>query len=134
MSVETENLKVCDGCGASIYPEHLENGSANRLGGKLLCAHCLPQKRAQATGGITATIGTPKEIAFKRALVPDAHYATRCRTFHCRLSEAGFQHMNDQINEWVDGHEGTVIKFATNSIGVIDGKHAEPHLIVTVFY
>lgn len=134
MTVNTEDVKVCDACGASIYPEHLESRTADRLGGKLLCPHCLPQRRAQSTGAVTATIGTPRAHSFQRALVPDAQYATRCRTFHCRLSEAGFQHMNDQINEWIDGHEDIVVKFATNSIGIIDGKHAEPHLIVTVFY
>lgn len=60
--------------------------------------------------------------------------ATRCRTFHCKLTDASFSHMNQQINEWVDNHEDIEIKFATSAIGVVEGKHADPHLIITVFY
>jgi hypothetical protein len=42
--------------------------------------------------------------------------------------------MCEQINEWVDSDDGIEIKFATSTIGVVEGKHVDPHLIVTVFY
>jgi hypothetical protein len=71
---------------------------------------------------------------YKRPLLHDTQSATRCRTFHCKLTDASFANLNEQINEWVDEHEEIEIKFALSNIGVVEGKHADPHLIVTVFY
>lgn len=36
-----EDVKTCQGCGASIYPEHIESGMAGQFQGKLLCSHCI---------------------------------------------------------------------------------------------
>jgi hypothetical protein len=69
-----------------------------------------------------------------RALDPAAAGATRCRSFHSKLNEASLEFMNNQLNLWVDADPNIVIKFAASTIGVFEGKHAEPHLIVTVFY
>ena len=74
------------------------------------------------------------EHEFKRALLHDTQAATRCRTFHCKMTDASFSNLNEQINEWVDEHEDIEIKFALSDIGVVEGKHADPHLIITVFY
>lgn len=173
MSGPTEAVLKCDGCGATIYPEHLERHAAERWQGKLLCRHCLAEQRPAATAGIAlgddAAAGsaaglrlehaegashrtadaasrggesagitfdrpTTRATAFRRGLQVDSPFALRCRTFHCKLSDAAFGHMNDQINEWVDAQDDVVIKFATSCIGVVEGKHSDPHLIVTVFY
>lgn len=74
------------------------------------------------------------EREYKRPLLHDTQSATRCRTFHCKLTDASFANLNEQVNEWVDEHEDIEIKFALSNIGVVEGKHADPHLIVTVFY
>jgi len=74
------------------------------------------------------------EHTYKRSLLKDTQSATRCRTFHCKLTDASFVNLNEQINEWVDEHEDVEIKFALSNIGVVEGKHADPHLIVTIFY
>jgi hypothetical protein len=74
------------------------------------------------------------EREFKRALLHDTQAATRCRTFHCKMTDASFANLNEQINEWVDENEDIEIKFALSNIGVVEGKHADPHLIITVFY
>ncbi|MCH7808459.1 MAG: hypothetical protein IIB60_04485, partial [Planctomycetes bacterium] len=42
--------------------------------------------------------------------------------------------MSTQINEWIDGNDEIVIKFVTSGIGMFEGKHSEPNLIVTLFY
>lgn len=78
--------------------------------------------------------GGAREDGFRRALLPDARNATRCRTFHAKLTDASLAHLNDTINEWVDAHADVQIKFVSSNIGVVEGKHADPHLIVTVFY
>ncbi len=84
-------------------------------------------------GGMSAGMSV-QESQLKRALEPQSDSATRCRVFHCKLADGAFVHMSDQINEWADSHEGIRIKFATSCIGVVEGKHADAHLIVTVFY
>ncbi len=89
--------------------------------------------RAFGGGGITMGHGT-EEIEYKRPTNRNVPYATRCRTFHAKLNEASISYLDRMINEWVDAHEEIEIKFATSSIGVFEGKHADPNLIVTVFY
>jgi hypothetical protein len=74
------------------------------------------------------------ERRYQRGLLKGTRSATRCKTFHCKLTDASFQHLNEQINEWVDEREDVEIKFALSDIGVVEGKHADPHLIVTIFY
>ena len=74
------------------------------------------------------------EREYARPLLSGTPSATRCRTFHCKLTDASFQNLNEQINEWVDEHEDVEIKFALSNIGVVEGKHSDPHLIVTIFY
>lgn len=69
-----------------------------------------------------------------RPLLKDSPNATRCRTFHTKLTDAALTYLNDQINAWVDENRDVEIKFATSTIGVVEGKHADPHLIITVFY
>ncbi len=139
--VETDVL-ACSACGASIYPEHLDRGLAGRRSGKLLCMHCMQE----ASGGVSpaadaAASAEPAPRAaprgpttFRRNLQPDAATATRCKTFHCKLTDASISHMDALINEWVDQHDDVVVKFATSTVGVVEGKHNDPHLIVTLFY
>ncbi len=74
------------------------------------------------------------ERQYHRPLLKGTRAATRCRTFHCKLTDTSLQHLNEQINEWVDEREDVEIKFALSNIGVVEGKHADPHLIVTIFY
>lgn len=143
----------CDGCGASIYREHLERKTAERVAGKVYCPACVLERRQSAGEASAAPAGQPSaEPAgpprsavttttvhqprhnYRRPVLADSTAATRCRTFHCRMSDAGFVHLNAQIDEWVDAHDDIQIKFATSSVGVIEGKHTESHLIVTLFY
>jgi hypothetical protein len=36
----------CQACGATIYPEHIDEGRAGRVSGQLLCAVCYSEKKA----------------------------------------------------------------------------------------
>ncbi len=74
------------------------------------------------------------QVDYKRPIMPDGAGATRCRTFHAKLNDGAVGFMNRQINEWCDGQEDVVIKFATSTIGVWEGKKPVPTLIVTIFY
>ena len=74
------------------------------------------------------------ERQYRRPLLQDSPLATRCETFHCKLTDVSLHHLNEQVNQWVDDHPDVQIKFALSNIGVVEGKHADPHLIVTIFY
>lgn len=83
----------------------------------------------------TALAQADRHEVFKRPLVTAADGATRCRTFHSKLTDAALSYMDNQINEWSDAHPEVHVKFATSTIGLFEAKqHQEPHLIVSVFY
>lgn len=91
--------------------------------------------RIQAFGQAGLRAGQTGTLQFRRPLLTDSPHATRCRTFHCKLNDASMAHMNTLINEWVDEHDDICIKFATSSVGVVEGKSSsDPNLFVTVFY
>ena len=177
-----EEVKSCELCSASIYPEHLKKGAADFFAGKLLCPHCLQQKKEIAavnpaaayadsgptqedepltllvededevistpksstqirsfgggpSGGTSHGAPVPEEDHYRRPLQPESPHATRCRTFHAKLTDASMAHMNQLINEWVDKHPEIEIKFAMNCIGMVEGKSSQdPNIFVTVFY
>lgn len=78
--------------------------------------------------------GVHNEENFKRPLAGVNEPATRCRTFHGKLTQAGLAHMDEQINEWLDSHPDLYIKNSASTVGVFEGKTKEPHLLVTMFY
>lgn len=155
-----DELKACAECGATVYPEHLERRTADFHEGKLLCGFCLEARRAAGPAdGDVLQLGDPlpapprpapaskpaapkiqlssvayKEPTYKRPLLTEGPHATRCKTFHCKMADAPIVHLNEQINEWVDSHPDVVIKFASQSVGVVEGKHNDPHLLITIFY
>jgi hypothetical protein len=79
-------------------------------------------------------VGHVAEGSYRRPLLTGTPNATRCKTFHCKLADGPIAYMCEQINEWADSDDNIEIKFATSTIGVVEGKHVDPHLIVTVFY
>lgn len=85
----------------------------------------------------TATLGVAQgwdDSQWKRPIDPRAITATRCRTFHAKLTDSALEYMNEVINAWLDKNDSIAIKFAVSNIGIFEGKHAEPHVIVTMFY
>lgn len=156
-----EEIKVCAGCGASVYKEHLDRGTAGYWAGQLLCNICLAERGqgpparsaddelapitleessatevrpAASTDSIAAQQAVHDDSAYKRPLVK-GQTASRCRSFHCKLTDGAIAYMNQQINEWCDSNPEIHIKFSTSAIGSFEAKqHHEPHLILTVFY
>jgi len=95
----------------------------------------LSSSRIHGTTKTTLGVGGVwDESKFKRPLRPNEIGATRCRTFHSKLSEAAIEFMTTQINDWLDAHPDIVLKFSTSTIGNFEGKHTEPNLILTVYY
>ena len=160
---DTEPVMTCEECGASVLAEHLSRGLAGMWGGHMLCPPCLrelkeadqsrsasepgpggasSEEAAGAAGGQASTravaepgIGASHDLAhYRRPLNATGQGATRLQTFHARLSEGAVGHLDQQINAWLDSHPEIEVKFATSTVGVWEGKHGGPCLILTVFY
>ncbi len=75
-----------------------------------------------------------KEHDYKRPLNVTGRGATRVRTFHTKLSDTAMNYVDGLINDWMDEHPDIEVKFSNTTVGVVEGKRAEPHLIITVWY
>lgn len=93
-----------------------------------------PQQRT--SHGTAAGTAPPVEepTKYTRPLNKTGAGATRCRTFHAKLADEAVRHMDLQINEWCEQHPEVEIKSSTSTVGLWTGKHAEPNLIITIFY
>jgi hypothetical protein len=160
--VANEEIKTCAGCGASVYKEHLDRGTAGYWAGQLLCNICLAERGqgapgrsleddlapirleepiaaadvrpATSTDSVAAQQAVHDDSAYKRPLIKGPA-ASRCRSFHCKLSDGALAYMSQQITEWCDANPEIQIKFCTSAIGMFEAKqHQEPHLILTCFY
>ena len=79
----------------------------------------------------TATL---TEYQFKRPLIKKGTSASRVRIFTCRLSEGAVRYMQEQMNNWLDENPDIEIKFASSTVGVVESKTHDPHLIITTWY
>ena len=70
---------------------------------------------------------------YKRPLNLTGAGATRCRIFHSKIAPNPMEYLENQVNEWLDANE-IEVKFVTQVVGVLEGKTAEPNLIVMVWY
>ncbi len=89
--------------------------------------------KIQAFGaGAAKRAGAPR-VEFKRPVNLTGTGATRCKFFHARLGPGPLEYMEKQINEWLDEEE-IEVKYSTQVIGVLEGKHTEPNMFVIVWY
>ena len=81
-----------------------------------------------------STLATGSETKFKRPISKTGQGATRVRTFHTKLVDAAIKFLESQINDWLDSNPDIEVKFSNTTVGVVEGKRAEPHLIITIWY
>ena len=165
-----EEIKTCQECGATIYPEHIESGRAGLWSGKLMCPVCLNDKKSEsavAAGTLGAedesesiSLVDEKEMEgsdgtrviqamgagglgeqakhddskYGRKLNKTGQGATRVRIFHTKMNDGASAYMSTLINEWLDESPKIEVKFVETTVGVWEGKHAEPNLILTIWY
>lgn len=91
-----------------------------------------PAKR-KAFGSAAARAGFAIKTEFQRDLNLDGTGATRCKLFHSRIADGPLLHMETLINEWLDENE-IEVKFATQTIGMMEGKRSEPNLLMMIWY
>lgn len=59
--------------------------------------------------------------------------ATHMKTFLAKLRPEAIDHMDEQINQWLDEHPTYEVKFVSSAIGILQGKNAEQAIFVTVW-
>jgi len=59
--------------------------------------------------------------------------AIHVKTFVTKLRLDAVEHMDQQINEWLDAHPQYEVKFVTESVGKLIGKNVEEALFVSVW-
>ena len=94
-----------------------------------------PSIRAQkkrAFGSVTQADALHK-TDFQRPMNLTGQGATRCRIFHCKVAPGSLTHMEAEINNWIDGEE-IEVKHVGHVVGTMEGKHAEPNVVVMVWY
>ena len=92
-----------------------------------------PTQRRTFGAGAGQTVGFDVKTEFRRKLNLDGSGATRCKMFHSKIADAPLKHVESMINEWADEND-VEIKFVTQTIGVLEGKRAEPNLLMFVWY
>ncbi len=114
-------------------PIQIEGGDPFEETGELTAKADVPSKihGFSAETGISAK---SKEQDFRRPLNLTGRGATRVRTFHTKLSDTAMSYLDGLINDWLDEHPDIEVKFSNTTVGVVEGKRAEQHLIITVWY
>ncbi len=93
----------------------------------------MDEQGASAVRTIHTTLDDGKKAQFERALNINGQGATRCRLFHCKISEGPLEHLQNTINEWLDNEE-IEVKHVSQVIGMLEGKRSEPNLIIMVWF
>ncbi len=57
----------------------------------------------------------------------------RAKTFVAKLRLDAIEHLDHQINEWLDAHPHYEVKLVSTTVGELTGKIKEPALFMTVF-
>lgn len=89
-------------------------------------------QKVRAFGSAAQGLGAAK-VQYTRKPNVTGEGAVRCRLFHSRIAEAPLEHLEEQINTWLD-HEEIEVKEVGHVVGEMVGKTREQNLIVLVWY
>ena len=76
---------------------------------------------------------TKHEDKWKRTPNTPGTGAIHVKTFVAKLRLDAVEHLDQQINEWLDAHPQYEVKFVTSTIGKLVGKITEEALFVNVW-
>jgi hypothetical protein len=77
--------------------------------------------------------GVERKTDFKRPMNLTGQGATRFRIFNAKIAAGPLENLERMINEWLDENE-IEVKAVGQFIGTMEGKRAEPNLLVLVWY
>ena len=72
--------------------------------------------------------------AWKRKVNANGTGAIRVKSFIAKLRPESIEHMDEQVNQWLDEHPGYEVKHVSTAIGTLVGKNPEDALFVNVWY
>ena len=75
----------------------------------------------------------PHEQKWARPTNQDGTGATHVKTFYCKLRPDAIDHLDSQINTWLDAHPEYEVKQVTSSIGKLVSKRSEDALFLNVW-
>jgi len=82
---------------------------------------------------IRSSMDAGRKTEWKRPMNMTGKGATRCRLFHCKIADSSLENLENQINDWLDD-EGIEVKHVGHVVGVLEGKHNEPNVVIVVWY
>ena len=74
-----------------------------------------------------------RDTKWKRQPIKTGTGATHLRTFVSKLRLDAIDHLDEQINEWLDEHPDYEVKFVSTSVGILTGKLKEEAIFVNVW-
>lgn len=77
--------------------------------------------------------GGHRQKPWKRQPNVSGQGATHVRTFVAKLRYEAIEHLDEQINDWLDAHPECEVKFVTTAVGPLTGKLKEDALFVNVW-
>ena len=75
----------------------------------------------------------PHENHWKRQPNLTGRGAIHVKTFYAKLRQDAIEHLDTQINQWLDSHEEYEVKFVTTSVGTLMGKNTEDAIFINVW-
>ncbi len=74
-----------------------------------------------------------QDSKYSRPLNVTGTGGVRCKTFVAKLRLDAIEHLDHQMNDWLDAHPNYEVKYVTTVVGELTGKIKEPALFMTVF-
>ena len=71
--------------------------------------------------------------AWRRQPTATGQGASHVKTFVSKLRLEALDHLDEQVNDWLDEHPEYEVKFVTTSVGQLVGKTPEDAIIMTVW-
>ena len=96
-------------------------------------ASSIRAQKKRAFGSAASKVASLHKTDFRRPMNDTGHGVTRCRIFHCKIADTSLTHMETEINDWADS-EQIDIKHVGHVVGTLEGKHADPNIVVLVWY
>lgn len=82
MAQDNDIIKVCDECGAAVYPDHIERGTAGMVDEKLLCPVCYREYTKQnSKSEAEETISLVEEAELDTAITDKPEAKPKIKSF-----------------------------------------------------
>ena len=89
--MSSDGTSTCEGCGASVYKEHLDAGIARYEDGRLLCKHCVEEYKKSDNDVASSADADFEPIQFDDEDTFDKPHLRPRISFPVRSARAGWE-------------------------------------------